>query len=183
VKSARVRRLDDKPRTDVPKVSAQPIRVESDLGARGGGYVRNLIFTFLAVSLSVSAIVEAIASQRGWRAATLIEGVKMLLYDPKFEGLALKMYNHALVNPLNSGTTRGHLGLKNMPSYIDPGEFADALIQITNTASAAPAEIEGAIRQIQDEQLRHLFQGIYDRSEGNVTRMRSELAACSTGRT
>jgi hypothetical protein len=136
-----------------------------------------LIFTFLAVSLAVSAIVEAIASQRGWRAATLIEGVKKLLNDPNLEGLALKIYNHALVNPLDSGTARGHFGLKNLPSYIDPGEFADALLQITNTASAAPAEIEGAIRQMQDEQLRHLFQGIYDRTEGNVTRMRSEIAA------
>lgn len=136
-----------------------------------------LIFAFLAVSLAVSAIVEAIASQRGWRAATLFEGVKKLLNDPKFEGLALKMYNHALVNPLDSGTARGRASLKDMPSYIDSGEFADALLQITNMASAAPTEIESAIRQIRDEQLRQLFQGIYDRTEGKVVQMRSEIAA------
>lgn len=136
-----------------------------------------LIFTFLSVSLAVSAIVEAIASQRGWRSTTLLEGVKKLLNDPTFEGLALKIYNHALVNPLDPGTAKGELSLKNLPSYINSGEFADALLQITKMASGVPIEIECALREMQDDQLRHLFQGIYDRTEGNVTRMRAEIAA------
>lgn len=136
-----------------------------------------LMFTFLGVSLAVSAIVEALASWRNWRAATLLNAVKWLLNDPTFEGLALKVYNHALVNPLAPGTAVRQPDRKNAPSYIDPGQFADALLQVTNTASGAPQAISSAIDLIQDEQLKHLFRGIYDRTAGNVTRMRAEVAA------
>ena len=136
-----------------------------------------LIFTFLAVSLAVSAIVEALASKKSWRSGTLLEGVKSLLNDPDFTGLALQIYNHALVNPRDPGTAKGAPDLKNTPSYIDPGQFADALLQITKTASGAPATIESAIGEIQDEQLRHLFKGIYDRTAGDAGRMRDAIAA------
>jgi hypothetical protein len=59
-----------------------------------------LIFTFLAISLAVSAIVESIASVLKWRSSTLLEAVKELLNDSSFSGLALNIYNHALVGPL-----------------------------------------------------------------------------------
>ena len=63
-----------------------------------------LVFVFLAISLIVSAIVEAMASAMKWRSATLLSGIKDLLNDPNFDGLALKVYNHALVNPRDSGS-------------------------------------------------------------------------------
>jgi hypothetical protein len=63
-----------------------------------------LIFTFLAFSLAVSAIVEAIASVFKWRSNTLLKGVKDLLNDQDLKGLALNLYNHALINPREPGT-------------------------------------------------------------------------------
>ena len=51
-----------------------------------------LIFTFLAISLAVSAIVEAMASAMKWRSSTLLLGIKDLLNDQKFSGLALATF-------------------------------------------------------------------------------------------
>jgi hypothetical protein len=65
-----------------------------------------LIFTFLALSLAVSSTVEAIASFLKLRSATLLEGVKDLLNDQNFRGLAFELYNHALVNPREAGTDK-----------------------------------------------------------------------------
>ena len=45
-----------------------------------------LIFTFLAFSLAVSAIVEAIASVFKWRSATLLQGMKDLFNDHDLKG-------------------------------------------------------------------------------------------------
>ena len=64
-----------------------------------------LIFTFLAVSLITGAIIEAITSIIGWRANTLKNGIKALLNDPGFNGLARDLYAHASVNPRGPGTT------------------------------------------------------------------------------
>jgi hypothetical protein len=62
-----------------------------------------LTLSFLAVSLAASAIAEAISSVMEWREKTLLEGIKALLNDQDFNGIALQLYNHALVNPLTSG--------------------------------------------------------------------------------
>lgn len=78
-----------------------------------------LILSFLAVSLAASAITEAISSALQWRQATLLDGVKALLNDQNFDGLALQLYNHALVNPLASGAAKTVKDLTSKPSYID----------------------------------------------------------------
>jgi hypothetical protein len=62
-----------------------------------------LVFIFLAFSLAVSATVEALASIRNWRSQTLLQGMKDLLNDAEFTGLARDIYNHALVNPRDDG--------------------------------------------------------------------------------
>ncbi|SRR5208337_2955691 len=76
-----------------------------------------LILSFLAVSLAASAITEAISSALQWRQATLLDGVKALLNDQNFDGLALQLYNHALVNPLASGAAKTVQDLASKPSY------------------------------------------------------------------
>jgi hypothetical protein len=58
-----------------------------------------LIFTFLTFSLAVASLVEAIASMLKWCSTTLLQGMKDLLNDQSFEGLAPSLYNHAPVNP------------------------------------------------------------------------------------
>src|ERR1700744_214423 len=62
-----------------------------------------LIFSFLAVSLFTSAVVEAINSLLQLRAVNLKSGVMALVNDPGFDGLAKRLYEHALISPLGPG--------------------------------------------------------------------------------
>jgi hypothetical protein len=136
-----------------------------------------LIFTFLALSLAVSAIVEAVASVMKWRSKTLLDGVKQLLNDDKLSGLALNIYNHGLVSPRDTGKASTAQGLTNLPSYIDPKQFADALLDVTKTAKDTPANIKAAINSnVADPQLKDLMNGIVDRTAGDLGKMRDELA-------
>jgi hypothetical protein len=96
-----------------------------------------LVFTFLAISLAVSAIVEAVASAMKWRSSTLLSGIKDLLNDPNFSGLALGIYNHALVNPQDDGKAKQEKDLRYAPAYMEPRQFADALIDIAKITQFA----------------------------------------------
>jgi hypothetical protein len=62
-----------------------------------------LIFSFLAVSLFTSAVVEAINSLLQLRAVNLKSGVMALVNDPGFDDLAKRLYEHALISPLGPG--------------------------------------------------------------------------------
>lgn len=78
-----------------------------------------------------------------WRARTLIQGIKNLLNDPNFGALAGELYQHGLINPRGDGSKPGEKDRTN-PSYIDPGQFAAAFLDIVkglpaNTAVQAPA--------------------------------------------
>jgi len=136
-----------------------------------------LIFTFLAISLVVSAIVEAIASAMKWRSSTLLEGIKDLLNDPSFTGLARSIYNHALVNPQSDGTAEDEKALTHIPTYVDPKLFADAFVDVTKIAQDSPDKIKTAINAIEDPQLNRLLNGIFDQTAGNLGKMRDSLAA------
>jgi hypothetical protein len=87
-----------------------------------------LVFTFLAVSLAVGAATEALASILKWRSHTLRKGVMDLLNDTNFNELAAEIYRHGLVNPRGNGMAASRC-TKN-PSYIEPGHFAAALLDI-----------------------------------------------------
>ena len=82
--------------------------------------VFGLVSVFLAISLFTSALTEGVSTIINLRAHTLLSGIKQLLNDPKFDGLALELYNHALINPLSNGATKlgGAPAVK--PSYIQP---------------------------------------------------------------
>jgi hypothetical protein len=136
-----------------------------------------LVFIFLALSLAVSATVEAIASIRNWRSRTLLQGMKDLLNDPEFTELARDMYNHALVNPRDGGNAVTEQDLKTPPAYIDPKGFAHALIDLTNLAGKSPPAMKSAIdSKIKNRQLNNLLNGIIDRTSGDLGRVRDELA-------
>ena len=79
-----------------------------------------LIFTFLAVSLVASLVTEALASMLKWRSATLLTGIKNLLNDDAFGGLAKSIYNHALFNPRADGKAGSEKEIKTPPAYVDP---------------------------------------------------------------
>ena len=136
-----------------------------------------LVFCYCAVSLIVSSINEAIASALSLRASTLLAGIKALLNDPTFEGLARDIYNHASVNPRDPGGARHESELGNKPSYIPSLHFANALIDVLQRSPAAAAQLDQTIAAIQDPQLRQLLQGMYARAAGDLDKFRAELAA------
>jgi hypothetical protein len=140
--------------------------------------VVGLIFTFLVVSLVASAATEAVASALKWRSATLLSGIKSLLNDPNFDGLAKSVYNHALVNPRGDGKANSQSDVANAPAYVDPKHFANALIDIAGITSGTPAAIKAAlVGKITDPQLQQLLGGIIDRTGGVREDIRGELAS------
>lgn len=62
-----------------------------------------LVFCFAAMALAASTVTEALASLVKLRANTLVTGIQQMLNDPKLNGLALQIYNHALVSPQGDG--------------------------------------------------------------------------------
>jgi hypothetical protein len=136
-----------------------------------------LIFTFLAMSLAVSAIVEAIASAMKWRSSSLLSGIKNLLNDPTFSGLALNIYNHALVNPQDAGKAKKEEDLKHPPAYMESRQFANALIDVAKITQDSPDKIKSQIdASISDEQLKSLLTGMVDRTAGHIDQMRDQIA-------
>jgi hypothetical protein len=143
--------------------------------------VIGLIFTFCAVSLAVSAITEALATAFNWRAKNLLDGVASLLNDDKVTGLALAMYNHALVNPQSSGTAASKTAIDSKPSYIDPKQFASALTDLVgigrNALTATNDQISAAIGALPNDQLKTALQGMANRANGDLATFRSEIAS------
>lgn len=136
-----------------------------------------LVFCYASVALIVSSINEAIASALKLRSNSLLEGVKSLLNDPKFEGLALNVYNHGLVSQLDQGNAEKAQDLKNKPSYIDPKHFAIAVIDNIQTIPDDFAQLGKDIDAMQDPQLKQLLQGMYVRASGKIETVNAELAA------
>lgn len=135
-----------------------------------------LSLAFLAVSLVASCVVEAIASALKWRSAGLLAGIRQIVNDPKFDGLAKALYDHALVNPREDGDTTAAIGLK--PAYVAPVQFADAMLEIVGAAQPTVAEAMGAIdaSPLLDDQLRTLLRGMVARTGADAAKLRDELA-------
>jgi len=142
-----------------------------------------IVLTFLVLSLVASATVEMIASALAWRANTLLQGIKELLNDNAFTGLVKDIYNHAAVNPRTDGTaqTQDQLGAK--PSYIDPTQFASALIDILQLApgvSATAADLQNrvnaALPGAANAQLRTMLNGMIARAGGDIDRVHKDIA-------
>ncbi len=139
-----------------------------------------MVFCFAAVSLIVSQINEAISSALQWRAKGLLEGVKELLNDPNFDGMARRIYQHALVNPLQDGVKVDLKGSR-LPSYIDPAQFAHAFVDnlqgAAGVAGAAAADLDRAIEIIADPQIKTAVSGMYQRANRTRTELEKQLAS------
>ncbi len=135
-----------------------------------------IVATFLLVSLISSAVTEAISSVLKLRHRTLRAGVQSLLNDPQFTDLALELYNHALISPLGHGmaTTIGEL--QHPPAYIDPHQFATALLDVLEARAGntvpPPASVIAAIR---DPQLRETMLALDARATRLGTRLSDEV--------
>src|SRR4051794_1045647 len=94
-----------------------------------------LCFTFASISLIASSLNEALASFIKLRANTLLDGIKAMVNDHQFDGLARDIYNNGLVNPRAPGDAKSEKDLVFKPSYIEPRQFAVALIDSVQNAS------------------------------------------------
>ena len=134
-----------------------------------------VLFSFLAVSLFSSALMESLNSALRLRASTLKQGVQQLLNDPNFSGLAKQLYANALVNPLGPG---GATVSKVTPSYINSAHFAQALLEAVKMTANAPtiADLKARTAVVADPQIRDFLDGIIDRTSGDLVAMRKEIA-------
>jgi hypothetical protein len=160
-----------------------------------------VIFGFLAISLMTSAIVEAFSSFLQLRAKTLLAGIKDIVNDPNFTGLAKTLYEHAAINPRGTSpsTAAGPASdpLANKPSYIDKTQFATALMDITGLSAAsgagnalqpgpaAVAAFKAALDQnaaaIANPQIKSMLEGIIQRAKGDATQIQHDLATWFDG--
>lgn len=137
-----------------------------------------LMFTFLTISLISSAATEAVSSAMSWRADTLFDGVKNLLNDQQFTGLARDIYNHGLVNSLSEGNAAQGTAPSVKPSYIDPKLFASALLDVVKLDPTADMNsLKATIATIGDQQVKDVLNAIVDRTNGNVSRVHDEVAS------
>jgi hypothetical protein len=97
-----------------------------------------LMFIYLLLSLACTALNEAIASVLNKRGAYLFEGVKNLLNDPAFTGLAQQIYNHGLVDSLSreASSTRAR---NRLPAYLSATTFSLALLDVLSARGAIDA--------------------------------------------
>jgi hypothetical protein len=135
-----------------------------------------LTLSFLAVSLAASAITEAISSAMNWREKTLLEGIKALLNDQGFTGIALQLYNHALVNPLASGKAKTIEDLTHKPAYIDSRHFALAIYSTLSEKSPEGGSPTELIGKISDPQLKTAMEGLWAISSQNVDTFKHNIA-------
>ncbi len=138
-----------------------------------------LVFCYASMAVIASAVYEAFASLLKLRARTLLQGVKALLNDPAFTGLARDVYRHALVNPRASGAEQGADAPTIKPSYIDPTAFARALIDAIQKVPTGVEHLRETIDALPDPQLKTLLQGLYVRAEGKADRLEASLAQWS----
>jgi hypothetical protein len=113
-----------------------------------------LTFCYGTVALIVTTVQEALASLFRLRANTLLAGVKSMLNDPYFNGLARAVYAHPLVNPHTDGNAVDERGLRSRPSYIEPAHFAIALVDSLWKVPGDFIQLRSAIESIPDPQLR-----------------------------
>lgn len=138
--------------------------------------VIGMVFCFASVALIASYLYETGASLLGLRAKSLLSGIQAMLNDPKLEGVALSIYNSALVNPRHDGTTPVRQRPKVLPSYIVSKDFADALLEHLQRIPESAGNLEKAINDISDPQLRQLLQGMYKRAGQKIEGLQAEIS-------
>lgn len=134
-------------------------------------------FCYAALALIVSTLQEALASALHLRAHTLLDGIKSMLNDPRFTGLARALYSHALINPHDDGQPVDQNALKHKPSYIEPLHFAIALTDTIQRVPGDTANLARDIDTLRDVQLRRAMQGIYLRANGDYRQFQDGVAA------
>jgi len=136
-----------------------------------------LVFCFAATALAASTLTEALASLVKLRANSLVSGVQQMLNDPKFDGLALKIYNHPLVHPRGDGgmDSKSRFWSYSGPSYIKAGNFATAMIDVLQKTPGDLKQLQAGIDALPDEQIRRLLNGMLARARGDVDQLHRHI--------
>jgi hypothetical protein len=100
-----------------------------------------IIFIYLLLSLICTVVNEAIANFIEQRGKNLLAGIKNLLNDPSFSGLAQYLYTHGLVGGVMQNVTNFNKTNK-LPSYIAPTNFALALMDILGARGAGEVALQ-----------------------------------------
>jgi hypothetical protein len=136
-----------------------------------------LVFCWGTVALLASSVYEAIASLLKLRARQLLTGVKELLNDKDFTGLALGVYRNALANPRTPGPAADQSQVViSKPSYIDPMHFAQALLEAIQGGPDAAGVLKSKIDGMADKQLQAMLLGMYARA-ADMNDVQKELAS------
>jgi hypothetical protein len=136
------------------------------LGSRVLELAIGLAFCYASLALIVSTVQEALAALFKLRANSLLAGVKAMLNDPQYTGLAAALYRHPLVNAQGDSH----------PSYIDPQHFALALVDVLAQAPGTAAGISQAIDGVADADLRRALRALYQRADGDLKRFEDGIA-------
>lgn len=112
-----------------------------------------IVFIYLVLSMICTTINEGVATIVNKRGTNLFDGIKNLLNDPAFTGLAQQVYNHGLVD----GITQNAIdpSKKNrLPSYMSSQTFALALLDLLGThgvVAAAQGDLLSKAEKADDE--------------------------------
>jgi len=135
-----------------------------------------LTFCYGTVALIVATLQEALAAAFRLRANTLLAGIKSMLNDPRFDALAQMVYAHPLVNPHGNGLPVPEGQLTARPSYIEPAQFAIALIDSIQRAPGDFARLGSDIDAVADPQVRRALHALYARAGGDLERFQLLVA-------
>lgn len=105
-----------------------------------------VIFVYLVLSLICTAINEGIATLLNKRGKNLFEGIKNLLNDPGFTGLAQQVYNHGLVDGVSKDAINPDKPNR-LPSYLPSKTFSLALLDILSANGVVSAAHGEALTQ------------------------------------
>jgi hypothetical protein len=133
--------------------------------------VIGMAFCYGSLALVVTTLQEALSAAFRLRAGMLREAVKRMLSDPQFTGTARALYAHPLINSrvdITDPNAPPHPG----PSYIEPANFAIALIDAIRGTSTS---LDTAIAAVPDPQLRRTLQTLYLQTGGDVQRFQAAL--------
>jgi hypothetical protein len=103
-----------------------------------------LVFVYLMLSLTCTALNEWIAGMLSRRSKTLYEGIKTLLEDPKKPTLLADFYAHPLVQDLHHADKK--------PAYVEPRTFSlvflDLLVPSDPNTSRTMASVRQAVANL-----------------------------------
>jgi len=133
--------------------------------------VIGLAFCYASLALTVTTLQEALSAVFRLRAGMLRACLQRMLHDPAFTGIARALYAHPLIST-RTDLTDPHASQHPGPSYIEPANFAIALIDAIRGGGAA---LDSAIAAVPDPQLRRTLNTLYLQTGGDVQRFQAAL--------